>query len=86
MVGVCGGLNKVGPWSGTIRKCDLIGVGVALLEVVCLCRGSFEILLLAAGETVFSWVPLKQDVDLSTPSPAPCLPGPCHASTLMIMD
>ena len=31
----CGGLNMLGPGSGTIRKCGLVGVGVALLEEVC---------------------------------------------------
>jgi hypothetical protein len=29
----CDGLNKLGPGRGTIRKCGLIGVGVALLGV-----------------------------------------------------
>ena len=33
------GLNMLGPGSGTIRKCDLVGVGVALLEEVCHCVG-----------------------------------------------
>jgi hypothetical protein len=27
------------PGSGTIRRCDLVGVGVALLEEVCHCVG-----------------------------------------------
>jgi hypothetical protein len=30
----CGGLNMLGPGSVTFRKCDLVGVGVALLEEV----------------------------------------------------
>jgi hypothetical protein len=33
----CGGLNTLGPWSDTIRRCGLVGVGVALLEEVCHC-------------------------------------------------
>ena len=37
--GVCGGLNMLGPGSGTVRKFNLFGVGVALLEEVCLCGG-----------------------------------------------
>jgi hypothetical protein len=47
---VCGGLNRNGPhrlkclnsWptgNGTIRRCGLGGVGVALLEEVCHCGG-----------------------------------------------
>ena len=38
-MGICGGLNKNGPYrpvgSGTIRRCGLVGIGVALLEEVC---------------------------------------------------
>lgn len=69
--------------------------GVALLEEVCHCGGglrglmygqvtpSVESLLLAATD---------QYGELSTPFPAPCLPGCCHAShhamlpIVMIMD
>jgi hypothetical protein len=29
----------LGPRSGTIRKCGLLGVDVAILEKVCHCRG-----------------------------------------------
>jgi hypothetical protein len=28
----------LGPGTGTIRRCDIVGVGVALLEEVCHCR------------------------------------------------
>jgi hypothetical protein len=31
-LGYCDGLYMLGPGSGTFRKCDLVGVGVALLE------------------------------------------------------
>jgi hypothetical protein len=31
----CGGLNVLGPGRGTIWRCGLVGVGVALLEEVC---------------------------------------------------
>jgi hypothetical protein len=34
---VCGGLNVLGPGSGTIWRCGLVGVVVALLEEVCHC-------------------------------------------------
>jgi hypothetical protein len=36
---VCGGLNMLDPGSGTIRRCGLFGIGVALLEDVCHCGG-----------------------------------------------
>jgi hypothetical protein len=36
---VCGGLNTLGPESGTICKCGLVGVCEALLEEVCHCGG-----------------------------------------------
>ena len=32
---MCGGLNMLGPVSGTIKRCGLVGGGVALLEEVC---------------------------------------------------
>jgi hypothetical protein len=35
----CGGLNMLGPGTGTIRRCGLVGVGVAVFEEVCHCRG-----------------------------------------------
>ena len=31
-------------------------------------------------------LPLDPDVELSAPSPVPCLPVCCYASTMMIMD
>ena len=36
-VGECSGLNILGPGSGIIKRCGLLGVGVALLEEVCHC-------------------------------------------------
>ena len=33
----CGGMNMIGPGSGTIMSCGLVGVGVALLEEMCHC-------------------------------------------------
>jgi hypothetical protein len=35
----CGGLNTLGPGSGSIRRCGLVGAGVALLEEVSHCSG-----------------------------------------------
>ena len=36
---VCGGLNMLHPGSGTIRRCGLVRVGMALLKEVCHCWG-----------------------------------------------
>ena len=33
----CGGLNTLAPGRGTIGRCGLVGVGVALLEDMCHC-------------------------------------------------
>ena len=68
----------LGLGSGTIRRCGLVEVGVALLEEVCRFVGGFWTLL-AVCETVCSWLPLDEDVELSA-FPAMCLPGPCRAS------
>lgn len=52
------------PGSGTIRSCDLVGVGVALLKEVSHCVVGFEILLLFTWNTVVcSWLPLDKDVE-----------------------
>ena len=48
----CGGLNFLGPGSGPIRRCALVGVGMALLEEVTVDLG-FKNLVLAAWKTVF---------------------------------
>jgi hypothetical protein len=45
----------LGSGCGTIRRCGLVGVGIALLEEVCPSRGmegDFESLLLIAWQTV----------------------------------
>jgi hypothetical protein len=34
----CGGLNMLGPGSGTVRRFGLVRAGVALLEEMCHCR------------------------------------------------
>jgi hypothetical protein len=75
----CSGLNMFSPQNGTIRRCDLVGVGVALLGEVCHCGVDFETLLLAARKSVFSCLLLEQDVEPSTP-PVSCLPGHCQFS------
>jgi hypothetical protein len=59
----------LGPGSGTLKRYDLVVVGMALLEEVHHCGGW--------ALSVFC-SPSEQDVELSAP-PAPCLPGYCHA-------
>ena len=65
----CGGLNRCGPHrfmclnachigSGTIRRCDLIGVGMALLEKICPCGVGFELLYAQAKPSVARSLPL----------------------------
>jgi hypothetical protein len=68
-----------------IRGCDLVGIGMASLEEVCHCLVGFETLLLAMWETVYFWLPLEEDVELSAP-PISSLSRYCHPPTLMIMD
>ena len=67
----CGGLNMLGPWK------------VALLGSVLLYRWDLRAPSAQAPpsteETVSSWLPSDQDIELSVPSPASCLPGLCHA-------
>jgi hypothetical protein len=46
--------------SGTIRRCGLVGVGVALLEEVCHCRGGFEV----------SYAQVPPSVEFQSPSTA----------------
>jgi hypothetical protein len=63
----------LGPECGTIRKSGLFGVDVSLWG------GHFDPPP-SAWKTFCCWLPSVQDVELSAPSPAPCLPEPCHAS------
>jgi hypothetical protein len=57
----------LGPGSGTIRRCGLVRVGLALLEEVCHCGVSFKILVLAAWRPVLFCLPLDEDVELAAP-------------------
>ena len=50
--GSCDGLYMLGPGSGTIKRCGLIGGGVALLKEVCHRGVGFETPLLAANVAV----------------------------------
>ena len=69
--------------SFTQRVKVLLG-GKALLEEECHCGVGvgFEIYHAQTmpSEAHLSLLPIDQDVELSAPSPAPCLPGCCHAS------
>jgi len=74
----CDGLHMLGPRSGTIRRCGLIGGSVALW-------GGLEDPPSSSkdAEAVPGFLPVKM---WNSAPPAPCLPGHCHAPALMIMD
>ena len=87
----CGGLNMLGPWEVALWG------GVAWLVEVHHCVGGLwgllAFMLHSVQKRPYSWLPTKEsraacwsdrDVELPAP-PAPCLPGCCHASTVMIM-
>jgi hypothetical protein len=74
--------------SGTVRRCGLIGISVALEEVHH-CGGGFwkttpnvdeTFLLIACRKDSLSWLQLDQDAKLSAPFSVPCLIRCCHAS------
>ena len=58
----------LGSRSGTIRRCGLVGVGVALLEEVCVTVGVGFETLLTAWKSIFC-LPSDQDGELSAPPP-----------------
>jgi hypothetical protein len=75
----CRGLNMLGPGNGTIRRCGIVGVGVALLEGLYHCGGELgdpppnrleESLLLSAFGSRYR----------TLSSSTPCLPACCQAS------
>jgi hypothetical protein len=83
------GLNRFGPhrlmclnvWptgSDIVRSCGLVRGNVSLWGWAL--RVSSTQALPSAEETVSSWLPSNQDVELSASSPEPCLPAGCHAS------
>ena len=78
------GLNENDLWrsigSGTLG-------GVALLEEVCHWGAGFEVSEAQARPSIILFLlPVDQDVELSAPSLAPCLPACHHASLVMIID
>ena len=67
--------------SGTVRRCGLIGVGVAMLEEVCHCGGwALRSVILKVCSQSLLLLPADPDVELSAPSPAQQLHGSHHAS------
>ena len=82
----CGGLNNSGPHrstrSGTFKMCDLVVVGMALLQEVChwgwaLRFNKLKPSLVAQGLFL---LPADVGVELSGDSPAPSLPA-CHPAS-----
>jgi hypothetical protein len=66
--------------SGPIRRCDLIGVGMVLLEKVCHRGGGFEVsYVFKPHPATQSPVACGSRCRLSAP-PTPCLPVHCHTS------
>ena len=66
--------------SGTIKRCGLVGVGVALLEEVCLSLWGWA-MTPRGSQSSPDYLPIKMP-ELAAPSPPPCLPGHCHAFCL----
>ena len=69
-----GSLNMLGPGSGTIWRCILVGVSVSLWV------WTFKTFILAPWKPFFSDLPSEQDVELSA------LPTSWYSSAMMIMD
>jgi len=68
----CDDLDMLGPGSGMIRRCGLVGGSVSLWEMF------LETLLLAAwGCSVCSWLLSGEDVDLSSSCTMPAWMLPC---------
>lgn len=60
--------------TGTIRRYDLVGARVDLLEEVCQCRDGFDVSYVQAlSSDSLLLLPEDQDTQLSGPSSAPCL-------------
>jgi hypothetical protein len=53
LLGHCDGLSILGPGSGTIWRCGLVGIGVTWLEWVCHCWCGHKILTLVAWKSDF---------------------------------
>ena len=60
-----------------MRRCGFVGIGVALLKMCVSVEVGFEDIV-AKANTQLLMSPAYQDVELSAPSPEPCLPAYCH--------
>ena len=65
---ICGGLNMLAPGTGTIKRYDIVRVGVAFSEEVCHYGRGLKTLQLAGRKLVFPCLPLDKDVALSNSS------------------
>ena len=69
--------------NGANGRCGLGGVGVAFFEEVVTVGAGFEVSYVQASPSVVNslhLLPSDQDVELSSPSPTPCLSACHHAS------
>jgi hypothetical protein len=73
---VCGGMNMLGPGSGTVRKCGLVGISGALWEI-CPWGWALRPSSLLPGRESSR---LSSDLDVELSVPVPCPLGLCHAS------
>jgi hypothetical protein len=73
------------PVHGTIRKCDLFVVGVALLEEVCH-WGWVLVFQRPKLVSVSLALPADLNVELSDSSSSSCLLAHCHVPTMTIMN
>ena len=65
----------------TIRRHGFVGIGVVLLNLCVSVEVGFEDIVAKATKvcnTQLLMSPAYQDVELSAPSPEPCLPAYCH--------
>lgn len=72
--------------NGTIKRYDLVGVAVILLEVCVIVEAGFEIIHAQAPSRVIHGPiqpPSDQDVELLAPSPVTCLPAHCHCAVII---
>ena len=63
---------------GTVSKCDLVEVGVKRKCITVDVGFEVSYAQPMPSDTVHFMLPVDQDVELSSPSPAPCLHACCH--------
>ena len=75
------GLNVWTIGSGTFRRFNLVGIGIAFWRKDVTVGAGIEFSYAEATPTVehiLLLLPVNQDVELSSPSPVPCLPACYH--------